>query len=247
MKIEHIRHATVKVQVGDQVFLVDPMLAEPGAYAPVALSRPRLRNPLTPLGMDLSVLFEDVTAVVVTHVHFDHFDESAGSLIPKRTPIICRAQDLDKLNSWSFANVTGLEDDGRMQLGDVSIQFRNGPHGWGLTHTLMGTSASVLFTCGDSRILFSGDRRNDPAFRAYLDASKPDTVIVNGGAARLRVGRPISWEARDVRQLAERYARTEFHVVHMDALNHCSETSQVTEAELAGLSNVTVHRGMPIS
>ena len=46
MSVQLIRNATVKVTYGDTTFLVDPMLAEPGAYPGFADTfRSELRNP----------------------------------------------------------------------------------------------------------------------------------------------------------------------------------------------------------
>ncbi len=51
-QIQHIRNATIKVTYGETTFLIDPMLADQGAYPGFPNTyRSELRNPLVGLPM----------------------------------------------------------------------------------------------------------------------------------------------------------------------------------------------------
>lgn len=75
MNIQQIRNATIVVKYADKKFLIDPMLAEKGTYPPFSNSiRQDQYNPLVSLPTSIDNII-NVDAVIVTHLHLDHFDE----------------------------------------------------------------------------------------------------------------------------------------------------------------------------
>ena len=93
MQFQQIRSATSIVTFGGKRFLIDPMLAPANTY-PIVPEAPVCGkgNPTIELACKPEDLF-DVDAVIVTHWHFDHFDETAMKLLPKAfaegTSLIC--------------------------------------------------------------------------------------------------------------------------------------------------------------
>jgi L-ascorbate metabolism protein UlaG (beta-lactamase superfamily) len=87
MKIPQVRNATLLVDYAGKRFLVDPMLAERGAY-PGFPGAPNgdARDPTVDLPVAAEALL-GVDAVVVTHTHLDHWDDAAKALVPKHLPI----------------------------------------------------------------------------------------------------------------------------------------------------------------
>ena len=81
MKFQQIRSATSIVHFGGKRFLIDPMLADQGTYpdVPETTSTGRV-NPDCDLPCPINSLF-DVDAVIVTHLHFDHFDAVAAEVL----------------------------------------------------------------------------------------------------------------------------------------------------------------------
>ena len=74
--LQLIRNATVKVTYGDTTILVDPMLAEPGAYPGFPNTwRSELRNPLTPLPMPVIDVLKGVDAVGGSVRNVSHFPQ----------------------------------------------------------------------------------------------------------------------------------------------------------------------------
>lgn len=87
MNITHIRNATQIIDYAGKRFLIDPMLADKGAWPGFpGTARSELRNPLVELPFSRDKII-DVDAVIVTHTHDDHWDAAAIAAIPKTLPV----------------------------------------------------------------------------------------------------------------------------------------------------------------
>lgn len=87
MNITHIRNATQIIHYAGKRFLIDPMLADKGAWPGFpGTARSELRNPLVELPFSRDKII-DVDAVIVTHTHDDHWDAAAIAAIPKTLPV----------------------------------------------------------------------------------------------------------------------------------------------------------------
>lgn len=98
VNITQIRNATLHIVYGGVRFLVDPMLSDrhswPGFKGSVNSEE---RNPLVHLPMTKEEII-DVDAVIVTHLHEDHWDEEARKVLPKTLPIFAQ-NDADAATS----------------------------------------------------------------------------------------------------------------------------------------------------
>ena len=94
MKLRLLRNATLKLNVAGRTILVDPF------FAP-RHSRPsyagRSLNPLVELPVGVDEILDGVELIIVSHLHSDHFDPIAQSLVPKHLPLICQPGDEDKI------------------------------------------------------------------------------------------------------------------------------------------------------
>lgn len=82
MNITHIRNATQIIHYAGKRFLIDPMLADKGAWPGFpGTARSELRNPLVELPFSRDKIV-DVDAVIVTHTH----DASLGRGSDRRDP-----------------------------------------------------------------------------------------------------------------------------------------------------------------
>ncbi|MBW7475279.1 MBL fold metallo-hydrolase [Paenibacillus oenotherae] len=88
MKITQIRNATLVVEYAGKKFLIDPFLADKGTYPPFPNSvRQDQFNPLVSLPTSLDNII-NVDAVIATHLHIDHFDDTAKEMLPKDIQLI---------------------------------------------------------------------------------------------------------------------------------------------------------------
>src|SRR3546814_6339666 len=75
--LTQVRNATLRIDYGGVRFLIDPLLADKGAYPGFEGSaNSELRNPLVSLPMPFEKIV-DVDAVIVTNFHSDYWDDAA--------------------------------------------------------------------------------------------------------------------------------------------------------------------------
>ena len=97
----HIRNATTKLIYNGVTILVDPFLA-PKAYYPGFDGAPKpeqkkQRVPLVDLPMSIEEIIKDLEVVIITHTHYDHWDEWAAKEIPKNVTIFVQNESDKKI------------------------------------------------------------------------------------------------------------------------------------------------------
>ena len=99
MRLTLVRHATLLLELEGRRVLVEPMLDDAGAREPVEDSPKPRRNPLVPLPFPAEEVVRGLDAVVVTHMHQDHFDETGARLVPRDVPVFCQPEDEERLRA----------------------------------------------------------------------------------------------------------------------------------------------------
>ena len=238
MGITLLRHATLLVRLNGKTLLVDPMLDPPGARPPVENTPNDRRNPLVPLpDFDPG----SVKAILVTHTHADHLDESAVERLPKDLPLFCQPEDEGLLRSSGFSEVRPVGED--LSWDGVEVFRTGGRHGTGEIGAKMApVSGFVLRAPGEPALYVAGDTVWCPEVEAALDEHEPRVVVVNAGAARFNVGDPITMTAEDVARVCRHAPEAAVVAVHMDAINHCLLTRDelCSYLEREGLSEQTL-------
>ncbi|KAB1190742.1 MULTISPECIES: MBL fold metallo-hydrolase [Haloferax] len=211
--IRLVRHATLLVTVGETTFLVDPMLASPGANPPIQDTPNQRDNPLVPMP-DVGLTYD---AVVVTHRHTDHFDEAAKAALDPDVPLFCQPADEGAFVEDGFTDVRPI-DDGAVFDG-ITIHRTPGRHGHGELAEKMAPVSGFVFE-GDETLYIAGDTIWYDEIAETLERFDPDTVVLNAGEARFDYGEPITMGVADVTAVRE---ATDARVVavHMEAINHC--------------------------
>jgi len=223
MRLRLIRHATLLVDLAGRRLLVDPMLDPAGARPPVANTPNDRRNPLCELPEPAEVLVSRVDAVLVTHLHADHLDETAVDLLPKEVPLLCQPPDEGVLRDRGFADVRPVPAE--LDWDGVAVRRTGGRHGTGAIGDAMApVSGFVLAAPGEPVLYLAGDTIWCDEVRAALEEHEPDVVVVNAGGARFNQGDPITMDADGVVAVARHAARATVVVVHLEAVNHCLET-----------------------
>ena len=78
VRLTLVRNATLLLELDGRRVLVDPMLDPAGARPPIENTANARPNPLVELPRPPAELVEGLDAVVVTHLHRDHFDDTAA-------------------------------------------------------------------------------------------------------------------------------------------------------------------------
>lgn len=226
LELTLIRHATIVVEMDGVRVLVDPMLDDAGARPPVAGTPEQRRNPLVPLPANAGELLRDLDAILVTHLHVDHFDEAAAARLDHHLPLLCQPADADTLAQRGFADVRAVESS--VALGGMAVHRSGGRHGHGEMADRLGPVSGFVLE-GPRRVYVAGDTVWCDDVAQSLARYQPHVTVVNAGGARFLEGEPITMDAADVIETARAHPDGELVAVHMEAVNHCV----VTRAELS--------------
>ena len=228
-QIQQIRNATIKVTYGETTFLIDPMLADQGAYPGFPDTyRSELRNPLVGLPMAAEDVIEGTDAVILTHTHLDHWDDAARKLLPKNIPLFVQnAADAGMVRSQGFTDVRILDDE--TEFGGVALHKTGGQHGSDTLYAIpelaeaLGEIMGVVFEAeGQKTTYVVGDTVWRDEVVQTLERFQPQVVVLNTGAAELTgfEGDPIIMGKEDTRRMHRALPDAAIVAVHMDAVNH---------------------------
>jgi len=241
VNIRLIRHATLVVEAGAGKYLVDPMFGPAEARDPVSNSPNPRRNPMVELPIqqdELEDTLDALTAVFVTHIHSDHWDDPAIEQLNKDLPIICQPNDTDSINQSGFARVMPVESS--IEWGGLNITLTGGRHGTGEVAERIGpVSGFVIKSRNEPSLYIAGDTVWCPEVETALQAHQPDVIVVNAGAAQFIDSDPITMDAKDVIRVAHAAPQARLVAVHMESINHCvlTRAELAREIDEAGLSD----------
>ncbi|MBY9081077.1 MBL fold metallo-hydrolase [Paenibacillus sp. HN-1] len=230
MKLQLIRNSAIWLEYVGTSFLIDPMLGEQGAYPPIINTENDLRNPLVGLPGEVGQWLKP-DAVIVTHLHNDHWDEAAVSLMDKEIPVICQPEDKERIAAQGFLKVipAGME----VSFGQTLLIRTGGRHGTGEIGDMMGpVSGFVLKAPGEPVLYIAGDTIWCEEVKEALELYHPGAVVVNAGGARFVSGDPITMTGRDVAEVCRQAPEAKVIAVHMEAINHCLLTREELGKEM---------------
>jgi len=223
MHLRLIRNATLRLELDGRHLLVDPMLDPAGARPPVEDTENDRRNPLVELPEPAGLVVAGIDAVLVTHMHRDHFDDTAAELLPKDVPVLCQPEDAERLRGLGFTDVRPVERSAR--LDGIEVTRTPARHGSGETaEELAPVSGYLLRDDAGRSIYIAGDTVLYDAVERLLDEQRPGVVVVNASGARFRGGDPIVMDSEAVVAVARRLPSARVVAVHLDAINHCVQT-----------------------
>lgn len=227
VKITQIRNATLHVVYGGVRFLVDPMLSDRHAWPGFEGSvNSEERNPLVHLPMTKEEII-DVDAVIVTHLHEDHWDEEARKVLPKALPVFAQNDaDAETIRGQGFSDVRVLSATSSFK--DVQLIKTGGRHGteahYAKIGKILGQVCGVVFKqAGAKTVYLAGDTIWQEDVAAALDAHRPDVAILNTGYAMVvGIEGGIIMGTQDVLSVHKVAPDTLLIGSHMEAVNHCT-------------------------
>jgi L-ascorbate metabolism protein UlaG (beta-lactamase superfamily) len=219
MDIQLLRHATLVVKINEKMVLVDPMLSQAEAMPPIVNSTNERRNPLVAIVYHQD-LWQQIDAVLLTHMHRDHFDDAAARELPKDKRLFCQPEDELKLKELGFLQITPIHDQYCWE--GITITRTAGQHGTGEIGVKMApVSGYILQSEGEPTLYLAGDTIYCPEVESALQNYHPHVTIVNAGAAQFSKGDPITMTAQDIGAVCRFEPKTTVVAVHMEAINHC--------------------------
>lgn len=234
-KIIQIRNATLRLDYGGLRFLVDPLLADrhamPGFQGTVNSEQ---RNPMVNLPLLIADI-TDVDAVIVTHLHEDHWDQVAQDALPKGMPVFAQNDsDADVIRGQGFMDVRVLSENSEFE--GVRLIKTAGRHGTAAHYDAMaevlGDASGVVFSHPDEKTLYlAGDTIWNDDVAAVLSAHIPDVTILNAGYAMTQgIDGGIIMGTEDVLRVHEAAPESLLIASHMEAINHCVLTRAALRA-----------------
>jgi len=217
-----LRHATLLLKIGALKILVDPMLSSKDEMDPVQNCGNDIRIPMVDLKIDreeLSRILTEVDAVVISHMHRDHWDAAAQQLIEKTKLIICQPSDAEKIGAQGFLNVLPVKD--KIILKGITINRTKGKHGTGEIGRKMGEVSGFVFKNDEVTIYVAGDTIWCDDVENALNNFKPGVTVLNAGGAQFLTGDPITMTPADIIKVHQQLLSTKIIAVHMDTVNHC--------------------------
>lgn len=238
MKIHQIRNATLHITYAGIKFLIDPWLG-PKEYMPgfEGAYNSQVRQPRTALPITVQEAAQ-ADAVILTHVHPDHWDEYAAKALKK--DIFFFVQDpTDKkfIETLGFSNVHILSEQGTQHQG-VTLYKTPTQHGrreivkpvcqsMGMPYDAMG----VVFKAENEKTLYlAGDTIWCPEVSQSIEKYHPDIIIVNACGARLLNEERLIMDTNDVKALAAFAPKATIIASHMGAVSHLTVTRQDIQA-----------------
>ncbi|MCE3253826.1 MAG: Zn-dependent hydrolase [Cellvibrio sp.] len=236
MNITQVRNATVVIQIGQTVVLVDPMLAPKGAIPALKyFGVERRRNPLVDLPENADSLLEQVTHCLITHCqkgHFDHLDRRAIKWLRERNiPVFCAEGDAGFLQQKGLL-VIALNPERCSAFLSGQIQLIPCLHGRGLIGKMMAHGVGYFIQLPDEPSLYiAGDTLLTDEVRQCIALNQPDITLIPAGGARFDLGGDIIMGVDEAIAVGELTGK-QVIANHLEALDHCPVSRVQLQAEV---------------
>lgn len=224
-----IRNATIKLSFGDTTFLVDPMLARKDSFPgfPGTVNS-HLRNPTVELPLSIEDIVQ-ADAVVVTHIHPDHWDAAAVAALPKDIPLFAQNEDdAAAIRKQGFTDVRVIGEGSifhGVQLYPVTGQHGTEKHMTMLRDFLGETVGVVLRREGDKTVYIAGDTIWTDEVDAAIATWQPDVIVLNTGYAQIAgFDGSIIMGKEDLGRACRAAPDAIVIGVHMEAFNHMMQS-----------------------
>lgn len=228
-KITQIRNATVKVEYGGKVFLIDPMFAPKDTYQGFkGTLNSHLNWPRAELPFSIGDIIKNVDAVIITHTHDDHLDEVAIKELPKNILMFAQDEkDKNYLEKFGFTNIKIMKEDSL--LGNVKLSITSGQHGsdevMAYSKDVLGEVSGVVFSAKNEKTIYlAGDTIFNKDVENVIKKYNPQIIILNAGDAKLENGSSIIMGKEDVLKTHKIAQKSVIIATHMEAVNHASLT-----------------------
>jgi len=228
MKIRQIRNATLVIEYGGKRFLTDPWFAPKDSFPGFeGTPNSHLWNPTVDLPVPIAEL-TDVDAVILTHVHPDHWDDVAASALRKDIPFFVQHfGDREIVRAAGFTDVQVLT--GNPEFDGVKLIKTPGQHGSDdcvqAIYDLLGEVCGVVLKHAQEKTLYlAGDTVYNDFVAANLRTFEPGVVVMNCCDAQVTGLGSIIMNKEHVAEVYRAAPKAMLVASHMEAVNHATLT-----------------------
>jgi L-ascorbate metabolism protein UlaG (beta-lactamase superfamily) len=197
------------------------MLSEKGTYPPFPNSPRQVQNnPLVSLPTSIDNIIQNIDAVIVTHLHLDHWDDAAKELLPKNIKLFSQnEEDAAEIRNAGFQNVEVLRENAVFE--GIQLIKTKGEHGRGEILNLAGLVSGVLFKHPTEKTLYvAGDTVWYEAVQEVIGTHKPEIIVVNAGDNQFFEGGSLVMGKDDVYEVYNAAPNAKIIAIHMEVVNH---------------------------
>jgi L-ascorbate metabolism protein UlaG (beta-lactamase superfamily) len=160
-------HASWRIEIADQVLLIDPWLTNNPSFK----------------GHDRQAAIHGATAILITHAHGDHASEAEAIAKEMDIPIACIAE-LGDIWEEAGCKTIGFNKGGTISLGDVKVTMVNAVHSstYDFKGRMVAGSEAGYMIAGDGHCIYvSGDTDVTTDMGLWAELHNPDIGILNCG------------------------------------------------------------------
>lgn len=233
MQIQLIRSATVRFRYAEKNFIIDPCFSAKHTMPSWA---GKSLNPLVDLSCSPLKLIDNIEAVIISHLHSDHFDSVAQKILPKEMLIFCQPADASKIRNKGFTNVTPIEDE--ILWSGITITRVSGQHGSGEVLKEMGNASGFILQAEvEPKVYWAGDTIFCDAVKEVIERAQPNIIVTHSCGAVWGNGTPIVMDAIQTIKLCQITPKSTVIATHMDSFDHATVTRKIL-LEYANANNV---------
>jgi L-ascorbate metabolism protein UlaG (beta-lactamase superfamily) len=145
LQVTYVGHASVIFESGGVRLLTDPIL------------RPRVFHLINRFAHHQPILEQEISAVLISHTHRDHFDIPSLERLGKSTRVILPRGEAARLRERGFENVEELSPGETTQAGALTIQATYAKHGHSRFALVREIDCLGYIVRGDQTVYFAGD------------------------------------------------------------------------------------------
>ena len=151
-----VGHATCLIQIGDKIFLTDPIFTETAGM----ISKRRIEPGILPSSIDT------LNYILISHIHFDHMSYGSLSMLPKSAMMLLPSGSAAYTPEFGFSDYrvmnpwTTFEADG-VRITAVPVKHFNGRYGFDGAWMGQNTFTGYVIEYRGKTVFFAGDTGYD--------------------------------------------------------------------------------------
>ncbi|MCJ7718250.1 MAG: MBL fold metallo-hydrolase [Anaerolineales bacterium] len=233
MQIQLIRNATLRFTYAGKTFLTDPYLAGKHTLPSYRGISP---NPLVDLPCSKNEVIEGIEMALISHLHSDHFDQTAQKLLPKNLPLFCQPGNESEIEDHGFQNVTPVNES--LDWEGITISLTPAQHGSGKVLEDMGNTSGFIFQVkNEPTVYWVGDSIWYETVEQVIKRYQPDIIITHSGGAVWVDQVLIIMDAEQTISVCRSAPRAAVVAIHLEALDH-GTTSRSDLQSLAEIERI---------